>query len=84
MLNENIKAFKVLIGSLRLKITICLARKAQITLLLAKKVTVLAKYLDLANIFLKKLANIFPEQTGANMYAIKLEKSKQLPYKQNP
>ena len=50
------------------------------TLLLAKKVTVPVKYSDFADIFLKKLTNIFPEQIGINEHAIKLEKSKQLPY----
>ena len=47
---------------------------------LAKKVAILAKYLDFAYIFLKKSANIFPEQIGVNKHSIKLEKDKQLPY----
>ena len=40
----------------------------------------LTKYLDLANVFLEKSANVFPEQTRANEYAIKLEESKQPPH----
>ena len=35
-------------------------------LVLAKKVTVPAKYLDFADVFLEKSANILPEQTGVN------------------
>ena len=50
-----------------------LARKVQIALLLAKKVIILAEYLDFANVFSKKSANILLEQTGANGYAIELE-----------
>ena len=34
------------------------ARKAQIALLIAKKITVPAKYVDFANKFLKKLAKV--------------------------
>ena len=49
-------------------------------LLLVNKITVLAKYLDFINVFWEKLANILPEQTGANKHAIKLEKGKQPPY----
>ena len=51
------------------------------TSLLAKKVTVPAKYLDFANIFLKKSANVLSEQIGANKHKIKLKKGKQPPYK---
>ena len=50
-------------------------------MLLTKKVTVPTKYLDFAGVFLEKLANVLPEQTEANKYAIELEKVKQLPYK---
>ena len=49
-------------------------------LLLAKKVTVLAKCLDFADIFLKKSANIPPKQIGVNKHSIELEEGKQLPY----
>ena len=47
---------------------------------MAKKVTVSAKYLDFANVFLEKLANILSEQTGANEHAIKPEQGKQPPF----
>ena len=61
VLDENIEAFVIYVSSLGSKITIHLAKKAQITLLLAKKVTVLAKYSDFADIFLEKSANILLE-----------------------
>ena len=48
---------------------------------MAKKVTVSAKYLDFADVFLKKSANVLWKQTEINEYAIKLEKGKQPPYR---
>ena len=50
-------------------------------LLLIKKVTVLAKYLDFATIFSEKLANVLSEQTGVNKHALKLKKGKQPSYR---
>ena len=67
------------INSLRLKITIHPAREAQIALLLAKKITIPAKYSDFADVFLEELVNVLSKQTGVNKYAIKLKKGKQLP-----
>ena len=61
--------------------TIYPARKAQLALLLAEEVTVIAENLDFANVFLEESANIFPEQTGANQHAIDLEKGKQISYR---
>ena len=60
--------------------TIYPARKAQLALLLAKKVTVPTKYSDFADVFSEKLANILPERTKANEHGIKLEEGKQPPY----
>ena len=80
MLDENVEAFVVHISSLGLRMSIYLARKAQLALLLTKKVTVPVKYLDFADVFLEKLANILLELTWANEHAIKLEKGKQPPY----
>ena len=60
------------VASLTLNITIYLAQKTQIALLLAKKVIILAKHTDFANVFLKKLAKVLPERTGINKHAIKL------------
>ena len=62
-------------------IKIHLVKKVQIVLLLAKKVTILAKYLDFANIFSIKLAKVLPKQTRINKYAIKSVDNKQLPYR---
>ena len=56
------------------------AKKAQFALLLTKEVTMLTEYLDFADVFLGKLANVLAEQTGANEHAIELKKSKQPPY----
>ena len=61
--------------------SIHLARKAQLALLLTKKVTVPTKYLNFADVFLKKLANVLPKRTKVNEHAIELEEGKQPPYK---
>ena len=60
--------------------TIHLAKKAWLALLLAKKVIVPNKYSDFADDIWEKSANVFPEQTGANKHAIKLKEGKQPPY----
>ena len=60
--------------------TIHPARKAQLALLLAEKVTVPTEYLDFTDVFLEKSANILLEQIGANEHIIKLEKDKQSSY----
>ena len=60
-LNENIKAFVMHISSIGSKITIHLVRKAQMALLLAKKIIVPAKHLDFADIFSEKSANVLLE-----------------------
>lgn len=46
-----------------------------------KKVTILNKYFDFADIFLKKKALLLAEQTKLNKYAIMLEDGKQLSYR---
>ena len=60
--------------------TIYPARKAQLALLLAKKVTMPTKYSDFADVFLEKSANVLLERTKANKHAIKLEEGKQPSY----
>ena len=62
-LDEITKVFVVHVSfpSLRLRMTINLAKKTQIALLLAKKFTIPAKYSDFANVFLEKLANVLLE-----------------------
>ena len=79
-LDENIEAFIVYITLLILKITIYLARKAQIALLIAKEVIVLAKYTNFGNVFSNKLAEMLPKRININEYAIKLIDDKQLFY----
>ena len=71
----------VYVSSLGLRISIHPARKAKLALLLTKKVIVPVKYLDFADVFLKKSANILLKQTNANEYTIKLEEGKQPPYR---
>ena len=59
------------------KLTIHLAQKAQIILLLSKEITVLIKYSNFANLFSKKSVEMLLEQIGINEHAIKLEEDKQ-------
>ena len=49
-------------------------------MLLPKEVTVPTEYSDFADVFSQKSANIFPERTRANEYAIELKDGKQQPY----
>ena len=83
MLTENIEAFVIHVNSLSLrsKMTIYPAWKTQIALLLAKKITVPAEYSDFADVFSKKLAEMFLKHIGINKHAIKLEDGKQLFYR---
>ena len=61
VLDENIKTFVMCVSSLRLRMTIHLAKRTQMALFLAIKISIPAKYLDFANVFSKKLANILQE-----------------------
>ena len=81
-LDENIKAFVVHVSSVssRSKMTIHPVREAQIASLLAKEVTVPAKYSDFADVYSKKSAEVLPECTGINKDAIELEDGKQPSY----
>ena len=67
--------------SLDLKITIHLTWKAQITILLAKKITTLTEYINFACVFLRQMAKVLLEQININKYTIKLVDNKQLSYK---
>ena len=78
-LNNNIKAFMVYISSLGLKIIIHLARKAQVALLLVKKIFILTKYSGFDNDFSKKSANILSKQIRANKHSIKQKKASNHP-----
>ena len=74
ILDEDVKALVVDVSFLSLgsKMIIYLAQESQIALLLAKKVNVLAKYANFANVFLKKLGKVLLKQIGINEHAIKL------------
>ena len=61
-------------------ITIYLVKKAQITLLVAKKVQILSKYSDFSDIFLEGKALVLQAAINLNQYAIKLQKGQQLFY----
>ena len=67
-LDKNIKAFVIHnnSSSLELRMIIYQAKKVQIALLMAEKITVPAKYLNFADIFSEKSANILLEQIRAN------------------
>lgn len=81
MLNPDKKIFIVHIATITSGITIYSERKAQITLLKEKAlISILAEYLDFANIFSEKLVTVLPEYTKINTHAIDLEKGKQLLY----
>ena len=71
--DKHIKAFIVYITFISI-ITIHLAKKSLIALLLTKKMQILAKYSDFSDVFLKKKALILPAITKLNQDAIKLQK----------
>ena len=79
--NENVEAFVVHLASFTSNMTIYLAKEAQIASLLAEKVTVPVEYADFINIFSKKLTKELPKRTDINKHTIKLEESKQPPYR---
>ena len=56
-------------------------RETQITSILTKKVKILDKYSDFANVFLEKKALILPERIDFNEHAIDLEGGKQPSYR---
>ena len=68
------------ISSLQSMMTIHPASRAQLVLLLGKQFIVLAECLDFTDVFSERSANVLPEETGVNEYAIKLEQGKQSPY----
>ena len=79
-LDEYVEAFVVHVAPFTLKIIIHPTQKAQIALLLAKEIIVLAEYTSFANIFSEKLAVVLPEQTSINEHTIKLVEGKQPPF----
>lgn len=71
MFDKHVEIFVVHITFL-LTIAIYTARKAQITLLIAKEVKILTEYLDFSNIFLKEKGLILLDATKLNQHDIKL------------
>lgn len=78
---EHVKVVITYISSLIARMTIYLANKVYIILLLVKIIIILVKYLDLADVFLKTLAKMLSKRIRVNKYVIELEKRKQPPYK---
>lgn len=79
-LETSKKTFIIYMAYLSLKILIHPAYEAQITLLVAKKVTILTKYLDYSNIFSKKSTAKLLEHFDINKHLMDLKPSKQPPY----
>ena len=61
--------------------SIHIAQKAQIALLVVKKVKISNKYLDLSDVFLKKKILILLEIIELNQHAIELQKDQQSLYR---
>ena len=80
-LNENVKAFVIYMAFFILKMSIHPAQEAQTDFFIAKKVNVPAEYLDFANVFSKKSAEMLPKRTKINKHAIKLKDGKQPSYR---
>lgn len=68
------------VAYLRAKMSIYLAWKAQIALLLAEKFTIPNDYLEFANVFSKKSAIELPKYFNINKHTIDLEPGKQPSY----
>ena len=66
---------------LEAKISIHAAQKAQIALLLAKKISVPKEYADFSDVFSKKSVAVFPKCSNINEHAIDQKPGKQSPYK---
>ena len=79
-LDENVKAFVVHVAFVTSKMSIYLAQKVQIALLIVEKVNVPAEYSDFADVFSKESAEVLPKHIKINKYAIKLENKKHPSY----
>lgn len=81
MLKKNIKAFVVYIISWIGLISIYLAKKAQIGLLIIKKITISNEYLDFSNVCSEEKILILSELNKLNQHFIKLQNNKHLFYR---
>lgn len=76
-LDKNVRTFVVYVAFLNLRqMTIFPARKTQIVLLVAEKVTISVKYFDFANVFLEKSVVELPKYLNINKHLIDLEPDK--------
>lgn len=73
--------YVVVLKALLVEMSIYSDKKAQITFLLIKKVTIQNKYSDFADVFSKKKAFVLLKQTDLNKHTIKLGDGKQLLYR---
>ena len=69
------------VSSPRLRISIHLAKEAQLALPLTKEVIVPVKYSDFADVFSRKSANVLSERAKTNEHAIKLKEGKKSRYR---
>lgn len=75
-MDEKIRTFIVYVTFLSLSkptILIYSIKKAQIALLITKKMKILIKYSDFSNVFWEKKALVLPELIQLNQYAIELQ-----------
>lgn len=77
----NKKAFVVHMAYLVAKILIHPIQKAQITLLLHQKISVMNEYTDFSDIFSQKSTAVLPNYLDINKHVIDQKPGKQLSYK---
>ena len=80
-LASNKEAFVMHMAYLEAKMSIQPISKAQMTLLLAKRVSVPKEYAEFLDVFLKKSTAVLSKRSNINKHAIDLEPGKQPPYK---
>ena len=80
MIDKKSETFVVHLVFLNLTPETHLDRAAQIASLLTKKVKILEKYSDFANVLLEEKVLVLPERTELNEHTIGLENDKQSPY----
>lgn len=80
-LDQTKKVFVMYVIYLGAKMSIHLAWKAQIALLVAEEVIVLTKYQAFVDVFSKEAVVKLSKYSNINKYAIHLEIGKQLPYR---
>lgn len=71
----------VYVAYLKFKMSIHPACKAQIVLLLVKKVSISKEYIDFLDIFFKKFTVVLSNHLDINQHAIDLKSDKQLLYR---